>query len=236
MHDSPVTAGLQKPFTTSLLIPLYFLLAHKPLYTICAVLLLGLLHWSSWEQSWRQIPAVFPFTIHSEVHQLHMDPANCCVKSEQLLCFFWGGLSARTQLLINMYSTSGLHVSFYTSQLCAPVDFGILDWKAGRYGTRFPSNTPTSIGQKQVWWMRKISHLWYNSSHVAPVSQASGQNWLSSFCWELMGRDNTQQGDLFHPERCRTGTEWIILCRCLLFSLLTDYFVIPSWVNAADSG
>jgi len=81
---------------------------------------------------------------------------------------------------------------------------------------------PTSIGQKQVWWMRKISHLWYNSSHVAPVSQASGQNWLSSFCWELMGRDNTQQGDLFHPERSRTGTDWIILCRCLLFSLLTD--------------
>jgi len=30
VHDSPVTAGLQKPFTTSLLIPLYFLLAHKP--------------------------------------------------------------------------------------------------------------------------------------------------------------------------------------------------------------
>lgn len=53
-----------------------------PPYTICAVWLLGLLHWSFWEQSWRQIPAVFPFTIHSEVHQLHMDPANCCVKSE----------------------------------------------------------------------------------------------------------------------------------------------------------
>lgn len=49
--------------------------------------------------------------------------------------------------------------------------------------------------------MRKISHRQWNSPHLASVSQASGQNWLSSFCQELMGSDGPQQGDSFHPER-----------------------------------